>query len=439
MARSIRGRGERPPGAAGAIRAAVVLLVPFAVMVVLLRGLSVTLPVFHGTDELFYHLPLIRAFAQGITIARLQDYLSGSGPLYYIVMAGVAILTGGSLVALRLANVLVSYICALAAYIYLSRRMPGRDTLALGLALVVTLSPYVFSASFILLTDNLALLFVILCLASVDRYAERWRGGPVLSAALALCAATLTRQPSLYLLAPMIVGLSIARGTHRQTAASIALFCAAIAPLLALIVLWGGLVPPSAQAVHTPVVAVNLRIVLFGVAVWGLYSLAMTPWRTLADWVRIRRRFVYESLAACVGGLLMLGMVPLAVKANDDGYLWQLAAALPTAAGSNILFVFLVPVGIFTLYRLLVVDRRWIELAAVAGLLASVAANQLTFQKYVDPMTILLIGAVAWASPSGLFGPSAPAPQWQDWIRLAALGLTFIAYLAVKAAGLFAT
>jgi hypothetical protein len=45
-------------------RAAVVLAVSFLIAVAALRGLTATLPIFHGSDERTYHLPTILRFGE---------------------------------------------------------------------------------------------------------------------------------------------------------------------------------------------------------------------------------------------------------------------------------------------------------------------------------------------------------------------------------------
>src|SRR5918996_2627643 len=189
---------------------------------------------------------------------------------------------------------------ALALLRLLRRATPLGGLAAFALTLAFVLSPYVFGASFTLLTDNLAILFALIALERVDAYA---RGGSLAvfaAACLAIGAAVLTRQSFLWLVAVAAFFLiAPALGTRRAGgvapgaarpggAAHLALGGAALGlalvPLAALVVEWNGLVPPSADpascglCTDRPGVgrdALTLRTVGFTVALLGLYAAAV--------------------------------------------------------------------------------------------------------------------------------------------------------------------
>jgi hypothetical protein len=99
------------------------LAVPFLVMIVVLRGMTVTLPIFHGSDELVYQLPTIRQFARELPFPDLHAYPAAQTPLFHLLLAYAGKIIGYSLWALRLVEVALSYLLVLAVYALLRRRL----------------------------------------------------------------------------------------------------------------------------------------------------------------------------------------------------------------------------------------------------------------------------------------------------------------------------
>jgi hypothetical protein len=311
------------------------LAVPFLIGIVVLQGLTVEIDTFHGSDARVYQLPTILQLSDRLD---LSDYPSAQTPLYHLVTAGWGEVVGFELWKLRLLNVAISYGMALALLRLLRRATPLGGPAAFALTLAFVLSPYVFGASFTLLTDNLAILFGLIALERIHAYA---RGGSLAVfavACLAIGAAVMTRQSSLWLVAVAAFFLiapalgarraggvaagareagSVAPGAARPgDAAHLALGGAALGlalvPLAALVVEWNGLVPPSADpascglCTDRPGVgrdALTLRTVGFTVALLGMYAaLVLGP----AQWRRLRR------LRSPVGrGALRVARVPV--------------------------------------------------------------------------------------------------------------------------------
>ena len=88
---------------------------------------------------------------------------------------------------------------ALALLRLLRRATPLAELPAFALTLAFVLSPYVFGASFTLLTDNLAILFGLVALERIHAYAREGSLGAFAVACLAIGAAVLTRQSFLWL------------------------------------------------------------------------------------------------------------------------------------------------------------------------------------------------------------------------------------------------
>jgi hypothetical protein len=453
----------------------VLLAMPFLIGIAVLQGLTVEIDTFHGSDARVYQLPTILQLSDRLD---LSDYPSAQTPLYHLVTAGWGEVVGFELWKLRLLNVAISYGMALALLRLLRRATPLGGPAAFALTLAFVLSPYVFGASFTLLTDNLAILFGLIALERIHAYA---RGGSLAAfavACLAIGAAVLTRQSFLwlvavaafFLIAPALgarraggVAPAAARpGGAAHLAVGGAALGLALVPLAALVVEWNGLVPPSADpascglCTDRPGVgrdALTLRTVGFTVALLGMYaSLVLGP----AHWRRLRRLRspvgrgalraarvpVVRSALAAVGvrprapvallagaaavGVALVLLEPLEYMParpgvqGDAGYLWRLSDEVPTVLGSSLLFWLLVPLGAVA-GALLARRAGWTSLPSVylgAFLLGTLPVN-LVYQKYFDPF--MLLAVALFARPPDLRRP-------RDYAGVALVCAASIAY-----------
>jgi hypothetical protein len=269
---------DRLASAAGRFAPALLAL-PFLVGIAVLRGLTVEIDTFHGSDAAIYQLPTILGLRDSLDFS---DYPSAQTPLFHVVMAGWGKLVGFELWKLRLLNVAISYGAALALLRLLRRTTSLGPLPALALALAFALSPYFFGASFTLLTDNLAILFALLALERVHRYTQTGSLAAFATACLWSGAAVLTRQSFLWL--ALVAGAFLVLRERRslpRLAGGAALLALALAPLAALAIEWNGLVPPSADPLSCGLCtdrpgvgrdALTLRTVGFTVALLGVYA-----------------------------------------------------------------------------------------------------------------------------------------------------------------------
>ena len=320
------------------------LAVPFLIGIAVLRGLTVEIDTFHGSDADVYQLPTIMQFRHGL---HFSDYPSAQTPLFHLVMAGWGKLVGFDLWRLRLLNVAISYGAALALLRLLRRTTSLGEPAAFALTLAFALSPYFFGASFTLLTDNLAILFALLALERIHRYSQDGSLGAFAVACLCSGAAVLTRQSFLWvaLVAAAFLALREWRSPARLCAGG-ALLALSLAPLAALAIEWNGLVPPSADPLSCGLCtdkpgvgrdSLTLRTIGFTLAVLGGYALVVLG-PGLARRARVLtlpRSLVLAAVAVGVALLLIspLEYRPVGVHPGDAGYLWQLSKHLPTAAG----------------------------------------------------------------------------------------------------------
>ena len=167
------------------------LAVPFLLGIAVLKGLTVEIDTFHGSDAAVYQLPTIELFRERLDFS---DYPSAQTPLFHVVMTAWGQLVGFDLWKLRLLNVAISYGAALALLRLLRRATPLAATPAFALTLAFALSPYFFGASFTLLTDNLAILFALLALERIHAYSRNGSMAAFALACLWIACAVLTRQ-----------------------------------------------------------------------------------------------------------------------------------------------------------------------------------------------------------------------------------------------------
>jgi hypothetical protein len=407
------------------------LALPFLIGVAVLQGLTVEIDTFHGSDARVYQLPTIRLFAERLDFS---SYPSAQTPLYHLLTAGWGKLVGFDLWKLRLLNVAISYGAALALLRLLRRATPLDPWPAFALTLMFALSPYFYGASFTLLTDNLAILFALLGLERIDRFRVDGSLAAFALACLAIAGAVLTRQSFLWLVLVAAWFLVRSRAPLARRAAGAALLALALAPLAALVVEWGGLVPPGSDpascglCTDRPGVgrdALTLRTVGFTIGLLGAYAAVV-----LGPGLIRRARSLTGSRvplgSAAAAGVLILAISPLAYKAivpgraGDAGYLWQLSDRLPVVLGSSLVFWALVPLGCVAV--LLLVRRAGIEsLPAVylAAFLVAALPVRLVYQKYFDPFVLLALALLA--RPPDLRRP------W-DYAGVVALCVAFGAY-----------
>ena len=149
------------------------LALPFIGVSIWLDGLRAQLATFHGTDETIYHLGVIQRFAAELPWPDLRDYNSATTPLFHLVFAAASRLFGLELPGLRALNVVLSFgaVCWLSVLFSQRLRLPRAH--ALLAAAAFGMSPYVFGASFLALTDNFAWTMALLAIGHLMVALER--------------------------------------------------------------------------------------------------------------------------------------------------------------------------------------------------------------------------------------------------------------------------
>ena len=401
---------------------------PFLVAIAALKGLTVEIDTFHGTDAGLYHLPTIRQFAEHVD---LESYPAAQTPLYHLLFA--ALREGRGLRALEAP-------AAERGDLVRRRARPAspappqhsaRAGQALALTLVFALSPYFFGASFTLLTDNLALLFAFVALERIDSFRDRARRPPSRVGCLALAAAVLTRQSYVWLAARG--RLVPARSPSRRSEGCSGSALVARRWRRWRRSWWRG--TGSCRRARTPGRAgscgdqpggegLTLRPVGFTLALLGAYALVLYGPSAAAP--RALPPAAVRWLGAAVaGGLLLLAVSPLTYEPNAPGRRateagcgrWrtvpraggQLPGLLRARAGRTARALAARPAG----------GSRVAAGGAFLAFLLAALPVRLVYQKYFDPMVLVTLALLA--RPPDL-------RRRADYAGVAVLCAAFVAY-----------
>ena len=255
-----------------------VLAAPFIVTAFLLDGLRADIVTFHGADEKVYHYPVIQRFIATFPQMQVWDYDLATAPLFHVVFATLGKLVSPALPFLRAVNASLSFASAVLLF-FMLRLLRVDVVTSVLIALALILSPYVFGISFLLLTDSMALLFVVATLFAVIVYLQRGDWPCIALAALAASCAVLTRQSNIWLFA-LVLAAGVMRPQPDRGATALGtlvLLALAAAPLVVLFVAWGGPNPPKWRVQS----AFNPGAVTFFTACIGAYG---APLALAAHW-----------------------------------------------------------------------------------------------------------------------------------------------------------
>jgi 4-amino-4-deoxy-L-arabinose transferase-like glycosyltransferase len=413
-------------------------------MIAVLRGMTVALPIFHGSDELNYHYPTILRFSRELPFPDLHSYGAAQTPLYHLLMAYAGKVVGYELWRLRLLGVLISYLLALAVFALLSRRLRMERLQALALTLLFVISPYVFGQSFRLGTDNLALLFSVLAIERFERFRECDRLGPLLAGCALVAAATLTRQSAAFLVpvAALYALRPAARLTRTERGVALAGVALSVVPVGLLFLNWHGLVPVGGDPGSCGLCAkrgssglslggLEVQTMELTLASIGIYGTVLFA----PEWIprvrallsgRDRGRRIWalarKPLVAALAGGVLLALFPATPGNEAAGDIWKVASHLPVIAGSSLLFWVLVPLSCAVLLlRIERAPRPWLVVVVAGCFLVAAIAIHNPWQKYVDPFSLLILVLT--------LGPDELRGRW----RLAGAAVLVIAFLAYTA------
>ena len=184
------------------------------------------------------YIETARQFGQGVNLELLTHYEEMSGPLPFLLFGLWGRLFGYELVPMRMGALLVGLASYVVIHHLLFEILGGIRPVVLTAALIL-LNPYFITMSMFVYTDMLAVVFGMLACVAVIKSRPLLLWGSI-------TGALLCRQYFVFLVAAIVVYLLIefARPNRRTTRLLIA--CGlGTAPLLGLMVLWGGPCPDN--------------------------------------------------------------------------------------------------------------------------------------------------------------------------------------------------
>lgn len=406
-------------------------------------------------DQQFFHEPTIRQFVAQWPHPNLSDYLSATTPGYHLAMAAVARYVSGSLTVLKLVSmvftVVLLWVLERAVWERARRRGGGAGAPAALLCLPVACSMYVFLPGVWLQPDNLGWLGVLVMLLIALR--PRWDELSLIGGALTLLLLVWVRQSHAWTAGLLWLGAwlgSTEQARRPITSPSprrigrVLAAVAASAPALACLAwfaeLWGGLTPPGPGGwFHTQhdagPNAATPAFVLALVAVFSVFFAAWL-WPGLVEMWRERR----ATLALAVAGAAVLAAVPTTTYKYEERAtgLWNIVRALDPhrfnggrpfawpmvetiAAHTSPVILALAAAGAAVLACWLVrLPRRdaWVYGLGLAGFTLAQSANSNAWQRYFEPMLLMLMALMA-----ATIGPAPSFGRRWAWLGPAALAL----------------
>jgi hypothetical protein len=381
-------------------------------------------------DTKLYHLPAIERFRAQWPAIDPWDYLSATTPGYHVLMASLAKVFGAADLLYQLATLSISagLVWVVASMACADRQEPrsaADGPAGCAPALPFVCSMYVLLASVYALPDNAGWLGVagMLALAlRADRHRAWWLalGGVVLvwtvlmrqihawSAGL-LWVAAWTSLPGDHDAGASAKGLVIGRAGERSRRAALAVV--ATLPGLVLLALfvryWGGLVPPRFQEWYPPrppTAALTSPAPVFFLTTLGAYGVFFFGywWEGLRRLWRRRR----GTLAGVAALAVALALVPATTFDYDAGRrtgLWELVPRFPVLLGrTSVVMLGGSLAGGLVLASLLVLQparRGLVVLAGVAGFCLAQSFSKETWQRYNDPMVLMVLAVLCAAVP----------------------------------------
>jgi hypothetical protein len=373
----------------------------------------------HGrgaADQRLYHLPTILHFADQLPRPDLRDYQSATTPGYHLALAAVARWISSKPVVLRLAGSL----CTLGLVLLLAGHLGARAGAAWGVLLTLPLlvSPYVVAAGAWVLPDNAGWLGVLaaLLLALSPRRSARWYA----LTAVVVVLLVLVRQSQIWVLLPVLAGGTLLDDNRRRGLVGALLAgVPAVAVTAAFILHWGGTTPPGFQGQYAGAhpVCTTMLLMLAGGA--GLFFLPLLAGRVPTGWVS----------AAIVGAVigLLAGVLPETSYSYADGRysgVWNIIRHLPVVAQRSPVVILLATLGGGLLGVWTAALGRWgtVWLTAWIGLAAATSYGSPPWQRYFEPLVLMLWALAAAQVLSLPAGGRVPVPRWA-WMGPAVLSL----------------
>lgn len=353
-------------------------------------------------DVVVYHEPAARQFAADWPAFDFQDYLSATTPGFHLLLAALVKFVSGSFVLMQVAGAVIGAL--LAGVVGWANGGRAPPVWAVLLALPVVLGGYVMHAGAWPLPDNLGWLGVAAVL--VLALTLRNTAATIVAFGAVLAALVFVRQSHLWVAAAMLAAMWMAPSPPGGVIRSLIFrwrqrlprtLLAALACVPAVLVLWwfwrlwGGLTPARFATQHQ---GLNWATPAFVLANLGVASVCLAPLLAPAAagaWKHARGWLV---LALLLG--LACGRIPATTYDLEGGRssgLWNLAKVGPVEGESSVVILGLAVLGALSVVvwvRALPQKHGVVFLAALAGFMVAQTANHNCWQRYVEPLVLIL-------------------------------------------------
>lgn len=343
-------------------------------------------------DFVLSHLPSARRFAELPFLEALSGYPAAPFPLFYMLM-GAMLAFGGTVLTLQVCSVGIGLALLWLVHVQARSNRGFPPVAAAALVCAVLISPYFRGTTVYANTDPLPLALLVAAFVLADRPRSP---RPVLALALA-CVAVWVRQ--FYVFGPAALFLRDAPGAGLARFLRFAAVGAAMAlPVVALVLWWGGLTPPTLAgpghvAAAGPATTVPVLLSIFGL--YALPSAVATLRFHRREFLRAVRQPAFLVCFAClaaVGIAVGFGAARLGAVGGGGAALVGLERfGIPLGVRSAVLAAIVVGVGGYLAYLVLQAPRANAILPLTA--LAFVPTT-VFYQRYFDPLLPVLFGCV---------------------------------------------
>jgi len=377
-----------PSGRFNSIIAAIVLGLPFIIVFFYTKGLTSGLDMVFFYYETEYHYPVILQFAKQLPFPDLTDYNSATTPLFHLLFAILSKVLGSDIQHLRLINFFITVLCTIILFRLLTREFKQPFISALLSTSLFSLSPYFFREAFVVMTDNLPVLWLLLFFQYYLRFKSNRSLQNFLFSMIFVMLLCLTRQTYLYILFPVSIDIMMSEDLKQSKYIYLALLAGAATPTFLLFFTWKGLTPPKFHELHTEDSVLNIKPLLYGWAALGFYALFIVGDKLYRNFLNVNKP---KLTIALVVAWLLLFFFPLVKAKHDFGYLWYIADDLPGLHGASLLFYFLIGVGICASASIWRIENPLFYLLFIMGLFMSEIPNKFFFQRYYDSSLLILL------------------------------------------------
>lgn len=358
---------------------------------------------FHTVDQNLFHLRQVKTFVnQPLSWGRYPSS-TATTPGHHLVLSWVSQHFANGEVEpntfpIRIANALfgLGLILSLWWLVYL-----GETTSVLESTYLVL--PFLFSYQFLgssiwVMTDNGALLWscltLLLLLIPISQHREKFT---LSLAGIFAALAVVWRQTSIWLLAPIFLGLAKANQDNKHWKLYLPTLLPSLLVIGYFLFIWQGLTPPefSGHARGLNFTALIYIISLFGV--FGLFYLGYlsTELKKISN-----REILWIIVISVIVGLSLAILFPSSYARDAGrygGWLWKIAKQLPSIYDRSVLFLLLCPLGTVLIslwYKVIARNKNsndFLILASTSAWILPCMGNYSTFQRYYEPLILIFL------------------------------------------------